>query len=186
LYSARKVQISKARLDGLGFFEEVAFEPSRTEEPDALDLDVNVIEKSTGAISFGAGYSTADSLVLSGSVNQANLFGRAYGVRLAVDFGGRRDRFYGQFVNRRLFDSEFSLAATGFRSSIWYEDFEQDSTGIDINLGRTLDEAGRHRGFLRYAFTLREIEADSNINASSAVFREFLQDDTTSSLIGLA
>jgi outer membrane protein insertion porin family len=186
LYSARKLQNSKLRLDGLGFFEEVGFEPTRTEDPDALDLDVSVVEKSTGAISFGAGYSTADSIVLSGSINQANLFGRGYGVRLAVDIGGRRDRFYGQFVNRRLFDSEFSLAATGFRSNVQYEDFEQTSTGFDMNLGRSLDEANQHRAFLRYSLALREIDADDNINASSPIFREFLEDDTITSLAGLS
>lgn len=186
LYSARKLQSSKLRLDGLGFFEEVNFEPTRTEDPDALDLDVSVVEKSTGAISFGAGYSTADSIVLSGSVNQANLFGRGYGVRLAVDIGGRRDRFYGQFVNRRLFDSEFSLAATGFRSNVQFEDFEQTSTGFDTNLGRSLDEANQHRAFLRYSFALREIEADNNIRAAAPIFREFLQDDTITSLAGLS
>lgn len=186
LYSARKLQASKLRLDGLGFFEEVNFEPTRTEDPDALDLDVSVVEKSTGAISFGAGYSTADSIVLSGSINQANLFGRGYGVRLAVDIGGQRDRFYGQFVNRRLFDSEFSLAATGYRSDVQYEDFEQTSTGFDANLGRSLDEANQHRAFLRYSFALREIEADDEINASSPIFREFLQDDTITSLAGLS
>lgn len=186
LYSARKLQNSKIRLDGLGFFEEVNFEPTRTEDPDALDLDVSVVEKSTGAISFGAGYSTADSIVLSGSVNQANLFGRGYGVRLAVDIGGRRDRFYGQFINRRLFDSEFSLAGTAYRSDVQYEDFEQTSTGLDVNIGRSLDEANRHRAFLRYSFALREIEADNNINASAAIFREFFQDDTITSLAGLS
>lgn len=186
LYSARKLQASKIRLDGLGFFEEVNFEPTRTEDPDALDLDVSVVEKSTGAISFGAGYSTADSIVLSGSVNQANLFGRGYGVRLAVDIGGRRDRFYGQFVNRRLFDSEFSLAGTAYRSDVRYEDFEQTSTGLDLNLGRSLDEANQHRAFLRYSFALREIEADDNIRAASPIFREFLQDDSITSLAGLA
>jgi len=186
LYSARKLQASKIRLDGLGFFEEVNFEPTRTEDPDALDLDVSVVEKSTGAISFGAGYSTADSIVLSGSVNQANLFGRGYGVRLAVDIGGRRDRFYGQFVNRRLFDSEFSLAGTAYRSDVQYEDFEQTSTGLDVNLGRSLDEANRHRAFLRYSFALREIEADDNIKAAAPIFREFLEDDTITSLAGIS
>jgi outer membrane protein insertion porin family len=186
LYSQRKVQISKARIDGLGFFEEVNFEPSRTDEPDALDLDVSVVEKSTGAISFGAGYSTADSIVLSGSVNQNNLFGRGYGVRAAVDFGGRRDRLFAQVIDRRLLDSEFSLAASVFRSDVAYEDFEQTNTGADLSLGRALDLEGRHRGFLRYAYTVREIDADTNIKAASPIFRDFFEDSISTSLLGLA
>jgi outer membrane protein insertion porin family len=186
LYSARKLQISQARLNGLGFFEEVNFEPTRTEDPAALDLDVSVVEKSTGAISLGAGFSTADSLVVSGSVNQANLFGRGYGVQLAADIGGRRDRLNAQFVNRRLFDSEFSLAASAVRSNVFFEDFEQTSTGIDLNLSRSLDEAGQQRAFLRYSYNVREIEADDNISAAAPIFREFLDDNTDTSLLGLS
>jgi outer membrane protein insertion porin family len=186
LYSARALAASKARLDSLGFFEEVDFETRRTDELDALDLDVNVVEKSTGALSFGAGYSTADALVLSASVNQSNLFGRGYGVRVAADFGGRRDRFYVQLSDRRFLDSEFSLSGTGFRSDLTYEDFEETSTGFDLALGRSLDDAGQQRGFLRYGFTIREIDAESNFEAASPIFRELLQDDTTTSLLGLA
>ena len=186
LYSARALAASKARLDSLGFFEEVNFETQRTDELDALDLDVNVVEKSTGALSFGAGYSTADSIVLSASVNQTNLFGRGYGVRVAADFGGRRDRFYVQLSDRRLLDSEFSLSATGYRSDLSYEDFDETSTGFDLALGRALDESGQERGFLRYGYTIREIDADSNFQAASPIFRELLQNDTTTSLLGLA
>ena len=186
LYSARKLQISQARLNGLGFFEEVNFEPTRTEDPAALDLDVSVVEKSTGAISFGAGFSTADSLVVSGSINQSNLFGRGYGVQLAADIGGRRDRVNAQFVNRRLFDSEFALAASASRTNVFFEDFEQTSTGIDLNVSRTLDEAGQQRAFLRYSYNIREIEADDNISAAAPIFREFLEDSTDTSLLGLS
>jgi outer membrane protein insertion porin family len=164
----------------------VNFEPTRTEDPAALDLDVSVVEKSTGAISLGAGFSTADSLVVSGSVNQANLFGRGYGVQLAADIGGRRDRLNAQFVNRRLFDSEFSLAASAVRSNVFFEDFEQTSTGIDLNLSRSLDEAGQQRAFLRYSYNVREIEADDNISAAAPIFREFLDDNTDTSLLGLS
>jgi len=186
LYSARKLQVSQARLNGLGFFEEVNFEPTRTEDPAALDLDVSVVEKSTGAISLGAGFSTADSLVISGSINQSNLFGRGYGVQLAADIGGNRDRLNFQFVNRRLFDSEFSLAASAIRTNVFFEDFEQTSTGVDFNVSRSLDEAGQQRAFLRYSYNIREIEADDNISAAAPIFREFLDDNTDTSLVGLS
>lgn len=186
LYSARKLQTSKARLDGLGFFEEVNFEPTRTEDPAALDLDVSVVEKSTGAISLGAGFSTADSLVISGSVNQSNLFGRGYGVQLSADIGGNRDRLNAQFVNRRLFGSEFSLAASAVRTNVFFDDFEQTSTGIDLNLGRSLDEANQQRVILRYSYAINEIDADSNIRAAAPIFREFLDDKTDTSLVGLS
>ena len=184
LYSARSIRNSKARLDGLGFFEEVTLEERKTDQPDQLDLDVGVVEKPTGSLSFGAGYSSADSFVLSGSVAQNNLFGRGYGIRLAADVGGQRDRFFATFSNRRLFDSEFSFAASAYRTDLAYEDFDETTTGIDLTVGRSLDEANLNRGFVRYTFTDREIDADSNITAASVIFRELFQNATTTSLLG--
>lgn len=186
LYSARSIYATKARLDSLGFFEEVTVEDQKTEEPDQVDLDVNVVEKPTGSLSFGAGYSSQDKFVLSGSVAQNNLFGRGYGLRLSADIGGRRDRFFATFSNRRLFDSEYSLAANAFRTNVQFEDFEETTLGGDLSIGRSFDEANRYRGFIRYSFADREINADDNITASSLVFREFFQDATITSLLGVS
>jgi outer membrane protein insertion porin family len=186
LYSARSIRNSKNRLDALGFFEEVNLEPKKTDQPDQIDLDVSVVEKPTGSLSFGAGYSSADSFVLSGSVSQNNLFGRAYGIRLAADIGGQRDRFYATFTNHRLFDSEYSFSASAYRTDLSYEDFDETTTGVDLSVGRSLDDANNNRGFIRYSFTDREIEADSNITAASLIFREIFQNATTTSLAGIS
>lgn len=184
LYSARAIAATKARLDSLGFFEEVNIETQKADSPDSVDLAIGVVEKPTGSLSFGAGYSSQDKLVFSGSVAQNNLFGRGYGLRLAADIGGRRDRFYATFTNRRLFDSEYSLSASAFRSSLQYEDFEETSTGGDVSVGRAFDEAGRYRGYVRYSFADRSIDADNEVNAASVIFRELFSDDTITSLMG--
>ena len=42
---------------------------------DQVDVNVSVTEKSTGSIMVGAGFSSSEGLVLSGSVSQANVFG---------------------------------------------------------------------------------------------------------------
>ncbi len=186
LYSARSIRNSKSRLDALGFFEEVNLETKKTDQPDQIDLDVTVVEKPTGSLSFGAGYSSADSFVLSGSVSQNNLFGRAYGLRLAADIGGQRDRFYATFTNHRLFDSEYSFSASAYRTDLSYEDFDETTTGLDLSIGRSLDDANNDRGFIRYSFTDRQIDAESNVTAASLIFREIFQNATTTSLAGIS
>ena len=70
LYSARAIRISQNRIRSLGFFEEVNFEPQQTDYPDQLDLGVKVVERPTGSLSFGAGFSSQDSFVISGSLSQ--------------------------------------------------------------------------------------------------------------------
>ncbi len=186
LYSKRRADLSQNRLNSLGFFEEVNLAPQPTDAAEEVDLAVNVVEKPTGSLSFGAGFSSQDSFVLSGALTQDNLFGRGYAVRASADFGGNRDRFFLSFANRRLFDSEYSLSLTGFQTDVNFEDFSETSLGVDLNVGRSLDEANRTRGFVRYTFANREIEADSNITAAGLIFREFLQDSSTTSAVGVA
>ena len=186
LYSARAIQLSKSRLEGLGYFEEVNFEPQRTDQPDQLDLGVNVVEKSTGSLSFGAGYSTQNGIVGSASVNQSNLFGLGYAVRVSANVGTQTQQFYASVANRRLFDSDFSLALTAFRNTLAYNDFDETDTGFDVTLGRSLDESNQTRLFARYGFTVRSIDANSDVKAASLIFRDFFQGDTTTSLVGLS
>ncbi len=186
LYSARALQVSQGRIRGLGFFEEVNFEPKPTDLPDQLDVDVKVVERPTGSLSFGAGFSSQDRLVLTGSVAQANLFGRGYGLQASVDTGGRSDRFYLSFSNPYWLGTSFSLATTLFRTSIRFEDFEQEQEGVDLTLGHALDEENRSRGFWRYSWANREIDEDTRVNAASLILRQILSGAQSTSLTALS
>jgi len=186
LYSARSVNRSKDRVKRLGFFEDVEFEAKPTDYQEQLDLDVKVVERPTGSLSFGVGFSTQDRLVLSGSVSQANLFGRGYGVTAVVDYGDRNSRFYLSFYDPYLFGSEWSLRSTIFRTDLEYIDFEQTETGVEFGLGHDLNEEGTSRGQLRYSFATRDIERLTTENAAAMIFRELLSDENSSSLIGVS
>ena len=144
LYSARSVNRSRDRVKRLGFFEDVEFEAKPTDYQEQLDLEAKVVERPTGSLSFGVGYSTQDALVVSGSVSQSNLFGRGYGVQAVVDYGSRNSQFYLSFYDPYLFGSEFSLRSTLFRTDLEYIDFQQLETGVDV-LARPRPERGRHR-----------------------------------------
>jgi outer membrane protein insertion porin family len=186
LWSAREIRVSQDRVRGLGFFEDVTFEPAQTDAPGVLDLGVKVVEKPTGSLSFGAGYSSQDQFVLSGSVAQSNLFGRGYGVSAAADIGGRADRFYLNFTDPYFLGSTFSLSSQIFNTDIEYPDFSQEEQGIEFTLGHALDEENRSRGYLRYGFSSRDIDEDTGVNAAATIFRELLSEDETTSLLGLA
>jgi outer membrane protein insertion porin family len=84
-YDGEKINKSRTRIDRLGHFEEVTLEtPAVPGTTDQMDVNVSVKEKPTGNIMVGAGYSSSEKLVLSGSVQQANLFGsgKTVGVQL--------------------------------------------------------------------------------------------------------
>jgi outer membrane protein insertion porin family len=186
LYSARAIQLSNARVRRLGYFEDVSFEPKPTPDPSQLDLAVNVVERPTGAFSFGAGYSSQDAFVFTASLSQDNLFGRGYSTSISADIGGRTSRFYLSFNDPYFLGSEWSLGASVFRTELRYEDFQQQNTGVDLSLGHALREDNTARGFVRYSFSDRNISQDSFVNASAVIFRELLQGSEATSLVGLS
>ena len=75
-YDGGKINKSRMRVDRLGFFDEVTIEtPAVPGTTDQVDVNVNVKEKPTGNLMLGAGLSSSEGLVFSGSINQQNLFG---------------------------------------------------------------------------------------------------------------
>ncbi len=186
LYSARAVDISKRRVEVLGFFEEVAIEPRLTDFEDQLDLDLKVIERPTGSLSFGAGFSSRDGFVLSGSVSQSNLFGRGYGTSVSADIGGQTNRFFLSFSDPYFMDTTFGLSAQLFQTDIEFEDFELETVGLELVLSHLLDNEGRTRAFLRYSWTQREVQRDFGAFAASPILREIFSGDESTSLIGLS
>ncbi len=185
LYSARSVAISRARVRRLGYFEEVNFEPRQTDEADQLDLGVRVVERPTGSLSFGAGFSSQDSFVLNGSVAQSNLFGKGYGASLSADLGSRTDRFFLSFTDPYFLGSTFSLTSRIFSTDIEFSDFKQESKGLEFTFGHALNDAKNARGFLRYSYTSRDVDIDNNFASAAVLLREIFTDDQDTSMVGL-
>ncbi len=185
LYSARQMRMANRRIRGLGFFEDISLDAKLTDFEDQLDLEVRVIERPTGSLSFGAGFSSLDKFVISGSVSQANLFGRGYGLALSADIGGRSTRFFLSFSDPYFMGSTFGLSTSIFSTDLEFQDFEQEQTGIDFNLSHWLDEDHRTRGSVRYSYAARDISERGGFNAAGVIFRELLGGTESTSLVGL-
>ncbi|MCZ7564228.1 MAG: outer membrane protein assembly factor BamA [Burkholderiales bacterium] len=85
-YDNQKLQSSRARVDRLGIFSEVTIgtEPVAG-TTDQVDVTIRVVEKPTGNLLFGVGFSSADGIILQGSVSQANLFGTGQQLTLSAN-----------------------------------------------------------------------------------------------------
>ena len=85
-YDGTKINRSKTRVDKLGYFEEVNVEtPAVPGSTDQVDLNVKVKEKPTGSVTLGAGFASSEGLILSGSVQQDNIFGSGKSVAVQVN-----------------------------------------------------------------------------------------------------
>ncbi len=87
-YDGAKIKLSKERLDRLGYFKEVSIDTVEVAgTPDQVDLTVTVEEKPTGNLSIGAGYSSAEQLTLTASIQQENVFGSGHFLGLNINTG---------------------------------------------------------------------------------------------------
>lgn len=85
-FDAEKVRLSRDRIDRLGYFEKVEIEtPPVAGSFDQVDVNVKIVERPTGQIQAGAGYSSAEGLVLQGSYSQQNTFGTGHFISFQIN-----------------------------------------------------------------------------------------------------
>jgi len=85
-YDATRIERSKVRITRLNYFDDVNIEtPAVAGSPDQVDVEVTVTEKATGNLLAGVGYSSADGVVLTGSISQNNVFGTGNSLVAAIN-----------------------------------------------------------------------------------------------------
>ena len=87
LYSMTAMNKSRDRLKRTGLFKEVDFTTSRGSTDEKINLDIKVEEAPTGTLSFGIGYSSLESVIVSAAISERNLFGYSYQGSLRVRLG---------------------------------------------------------------------------------------------------
>lgn len=89
-YDGTKIRLSRDRVDRLGYFKEVNIEtPEVPGSTDQVDINMSVVEKPTGNLLLGAGFSSSEKLTLTGSIQQANAFGTGNTIGLDVNTSKR-------------------------------------------------------------------------------------------------
>ena len=142
-YDAEKINRSRERLNRLGYFSEVNIEtPSVTGTTDQVDVNVSVAEKSTGSIQLGAGYSTTEGLVLSGSVSQANVFGTGNRLSLQINTGSVNSVYSLSFVN-----PYFTLDGISLGYDLYDRHVDTNSLNSVGNYQSSTQGIGAHFGF---------------------------------------
>ena len=143
-----RVETTKKRLDNLGYFSKVETYPDDTGVPGRKDLNIEVEEKRTGSLNFGAGFSTIDQLVgfvemTQGNfdlMNWPNFTGAGQKFRVRVQYGTRRKDLIVAltepfFLERRLsLGGELYFRESDYLSSI----YAQRTYGASIEIRKPL------------------------------------------------
>ena len=122
--------------------------PTNTGIADRKDLDVLVQEKRTGSLSFGAGFSSIDSLVGQIELTQANFditnfhgfTGGGQRFRLLLEYGVTRKDFVLSLTEPYFLDTRLAVGGEAFYhdSSYISNDYNQQNLGFDVNVRRPL------------------------------------------------
>jgi len=147
--STKAVERSKVRLQRLGYFDEVNVEtPAVPGTTDQVDVDFSVVEKPSGNLALGAGFSQDQGIILQTSISQENFFGT--GNRVQASFNNSR---VGRNIGFDWLNPYYTLdgVSRGFgarfrntdASSANLADYNLDQFSGNVNFGIPISEFNR-------------------------------------------
>jgi len=146
-FAADKVNRSRERVERLGFFKETTVEtPPVPGTTDQVDVNVNVTEQPTGNILLGAGFSSSEGLVLSGSISQNNLFGSGNRLSAQINSGSINKVYSLSFTNPYFTQDGISLGYDLYRRDVntsrlnTVADYGTSTIGAGLRLGVPITE----------------------------------------------
>src|SRR5262249_41709017 len=123
--------------------------------PDKTNLEVQVVEQSTGEISFGAGYSTTSGILGDISIRERNLLGKGQDLRPGLSLGTLSTLIYLSFTEPYFMDRAVAAGFDLFRTS---NDRQAIASYSDRSLGVALRTGGAYSEHTRQTvrYTLRQ------------------------------
>lgn len=168
-FNTSKLGRSRQRIRNLGFFERVEIENKAGSSRDKTVIDVSLKEKSTGEISFGAGFSSSAGVVGDAGIRERNLLGRGQDLQLGVQVGERQQQIDLSFTEPYFLGKNLSAGIDVFRT---IRDLQSESSFDRETLGFSLRSGYRITEPLTqvWKYTLREDKiTDIPTNASLAI-----------------
>ena len=142
-YNPFMVDKAKKRLQQLGFFKTVEIKRRPGSAPDRVILDVELLEQSTGELSFGAGYSTSEGVIGDVSISERNLLGRGQFLRLRLAGSQDRMQIDLSFTEPRFLDRNLAAGFDLFHKDVNLSTanaFRTRTTGGSVRLGFPIAE----------------------------------------------
>ena len=175
VFNTVRVDITKKRLENLGYFAKVETYPEDTDIPGRKDLTILVQEKRTGSLSFGGGYSTIDQLVGFAELTQGNfdLFnwpsftGGGQKFRLRIQYGTQRKDFILSITEPYFLDRRLSLNGQAFYTEANYlsSEYDQRNYGVAFELRKPINTYT----YATLGYSLQDIDI-FNVSVSASDF----------------
>ena len=181
-FNAALLQRSRQRLRTLDFFETVQMTQDPGSEPDKTVINVNVREKSTGALTFGAGFSSDQGVLADIGISERNLLGRGQDIRAAITLSGRSQEIDLSFTEPFFLDRNLAAGFDVFRKTADQQresSFDSRSAGFALRAGFPITELLRQS----VNYTLRS-DSIGNIDPNASRFVKGQEGTFITSAIG--
>ena len=179
-YNPLLVDKAKKRLQVLGFFKAVDIKRRPGSAPDRVVLDVDLVEQSTGELSFGAGYSTSEGVIGDVSITERNLLGKGQFLRLRLAGSAERLQADISFTEPRFLDRNLAAGFDLFHKTIDLsstQSFVSRVSGGTVRLGFPISE----NLWLTNSYTLSSSEISDVQDSASLAIRQAEGEYITSS-----
>jgi len=182
VFDTVRMDTTKKRLENLGYFTKVEAYPEETGVEGRKDLVVQVEEKRTGSLNFGAGYSTVDKLIGFVELTQGNfdisnwpgLTGAGQKFRAKAQIGSERKDFVVGLTEPYFLDQRLSLGGQIFYSEANYLSSAYDQRNYGFSL-----EARKPLFSWVYAVLGYSIQNYDIFNVANGVSPELLAEEGT-------
>lgn len=171
-YAGDKIKRSKERLDRTQFFDSVDIEtPAVPGNTDQVDLNINVAEKSTGSVQFGAGLSSNEGVVLGFNVSQQNFLGTGNRVNAQINTSNLNtiyslsytDPYFTPDGISRGFDIYRRDVDTDTNTTSNIGTYQSSSYGLGVRFGLPLTERSSFNIGLTGDITSIDLQANSPV-----------------------
>ena len=175
--SSSKIERSKTRLERLGYFETVNVEtPPVVGTADQIDVNYTVVEKASGNLSAGVGFSQVQGIVLNANISQDNVFGSGKRVNLAFNnstyITNYQFGFYNPYFTVDGISQGYNLGyAKRNAGSINIANYSTNIANAGINFGIPLNEFDQ----IRFDTDVKHTEISVGSYASYQI-KQFLRD----------
>ena len=150
IYDSVRADVSKKRLENLQYFEKVDISPQDTSIPNRKNMVVTVEEKRTGSVTFGAGFSSVDSLLGFVEITQGNfdIFNFPYFTgggekfRVRLQYGLERQDAEVEFKEPWFLEQRLALGYNLFYHNATYlsDYYNERNFGASVSLARAFGQ----------------------------------------------
>ncbi len=142
----------------LNFFSDVKVDTLQGSASDRRIVRINISEKPTGSLAFGAGYSSLTGVVGTIKLAEQNLLGKGQRVSLDLTLGGNQNLANISFTEPTFLDSPVSAGFDIYGNETDYSDqsgYKNKTVGAGVRFGFPLSEELKLN--LKYSYTNNEV-----------------------------